>query len=154
MYLGYQGDKIKFYVAEQLDSVMYNITKWEETEDEYVMEDDTWVIKDAEWEERERQRKRAELDAKTLTPADIERALYKAKGMDFEDLKVFIHEQLPTLDIKGIAIEFRAKDFWRGAKFNGMKLFDVVGQLLGYTSEDMDYLFEHKELPPAEGEVL
>jgi hypothetical protein len=30
---------------------------------------------------------------------------------------------------------------------NGMRLFDVVGQLLGYTSDDMDYLFEHKELP-------
>lgn len=30
------------------------------------------------------------------------------------------------------------------------RLFDVVGNLLGYTSDDMDYLFEHKELPEQE----
>lgn len=97
---------------------------------------------------KERQR----LDALTLTPADVERALYKAKQMDFEDLKALIAQALPQVDIKGLAIEFRAKDFYRGAEANGMRLFDVVGQLLGYTPEDMDYLFEHKELPIKEEE--
>ena len=76
--------------------------------------------------------------------------MYKAKGMDFEDLKALIAEQLPQVDIKALAIEFRAKDFYRGAVANGMRLFDVVGQLLGYSTEDMDYLFEHKELPESE----
>lgn len=95
---------------------------------------------------KERQR----LDALTLTPADVERALYKEKQMDFEDLKALIAEQLPMVDIKGLSIEFRAKDFYRGAVANGMRLFDVVGQLLGYTPSDMDYLFEHKELPQEE----
>lgn len=92
-------------------------------------------------------RKRQRLDALTLTPADVERALYKAKQMDFEDLKALIAQALPQVDIKGLAIEFRAKDFYRGAKANGMRLFDVVGALLGYTPEDMDYLFENKVLP-------
>ena len=93
--------------------------------------------------EKERQR----LDSLSLTPADVERALYKAKGMDFEDLKTLIKVQIPTIDIKALAIEFRAKDFYRGATANGVRLFDVVGQLLGYSTADMDYLFEHKELP-------
>ena len=94
---------------------------------------------------------RAMLDGLTLTPADVERALYKAKGMDFEDLKALIAQRLPQVDIKGLAIEFRAKDFYRGAEANGLRLFDVVGQLLGYSPEQMDYLFIHKELPE-EGE--
>lgn len=95
-------------------------------------------------------KERERLDALTLTPADVERALYKEKKMDFEDLKALIAEQLPQVDIKEIAIEFRAKDFFRGAEANGMRLFDVVGALLGYTPEDMDYLFENKELPTSE----
>ena len=105
------------------------------------------VVLNPNYGEEQRQKERQRLDALTLTPADVERALYKAKGIDFEDLKVLIIEQLPQVDIKGLAIEFRAKDFYRGAVAGGMRLFDVVGQLLGYSSEDMDYLFEHKELP-------
>lgn len=99
------------------------------------------------YEQEEAIKERQRLDALTLTPADVERALYKEKQMDFDDLKALIASQLPQVDIKGLAIEFRAKDFYRGAVANGMRLFDVVGALLGYTPADMDYLFEHKELP-------
>ena len=105
------------------------------------------VVLNPQWEEIQRQKERQELDALTLTPADVERALYKAKGMDFEDLKALIAQQIPSIDIKGLAIEFRAKDFYRGAMANGVRVFDVVGALLGYTPSDMDYLFKNKELP-------
>lgn len=105
------------------------------------------IIINPNYEQEQAIKERERLDAMTLTPADVERALYKAKGMDFEDLKALIVQALPTIDIKGLAIEFRAKDFYRGAMANGMRLFDVVGQLIGYSTEDMDYLFEHKELP-------
>lgn len=108
------------------------------------------IIPNPDYEEIKKRKHRQELDALTLTPADVERALYKAKGMDFEDLKALITAQIPSIDIKGLSIEFRAKDFYRGATANGMRLFDVVGQLLGYTSDDMDYLFTHKELPTGE----
>lgn len=96
-----------------------------------------------EIEAKERER----LDALTLTPADVERALYKAKGMDFDDLKALIAEKIPTIDMKALAIEFRARDFYRGAMAGDMRLFDVVGALIGYSSEDMDYLFKNKQLP-------
>lgn len=102
---------------------------------------------DETFEEREAQRERWRIDHLTLTPADVERALYKAKGMDFDDLKALIAEKLPDIDTKALSIEFRAKDFYRGVDFNGIRLFDTVGALLGYTPEDMDYLFENKELP-------
>lgn len=108
------------------------------------------IILNPNYEEEQRQKERQRLDALTLTPADVERALYKAKGMDFEDLKALIAQQIPTIDIKGLAIEFRAKDFYRGAVAGGMRLFDVVGALLGYTPQDMDELFIYKELPVKE----
>lgn len=105
------------------------------------------VILNPNYEQEQAEKERQRLDSLTLTPADVERALYKAKGIDFDDLKALIVQALPTVDIKALSIEFRAKDFYRGATANGMRLFDVVGQLLGYTSDDMDYLFINKELP-------
>jgi len=118
-----------------LDAPVYCNGVW------YVDENDPEYIEAKALEERQR------LDALTLTPADVERALYKAKGMDFEDLKALIVQELPTVDIKALSIEFRAKDFYRGAMAGGMRLFDVVGALLGYSPNDMDYLFQNKELP-------
>lgn len=120
-----------------------------EDNDKYIYSDGV-IIENSNYEEIKRQKERLRLDALTLTPADVERALYRAKGMDFEDLKTLISQSLPNIDIKGLAIEFRAKDFYRGAEANGVRLFDVVGQLLGYTTEDMDYLFIHKDLPNGE----
>lgn len=120
-------------------------TSIEETDIEYELYDGEYLTEEV-IEVKERQK----LDALTLTPADVERALYKAKQMDFEGLKTLIVQALPTVDIKALSIEFRAKDFYRGAMASGMRLFDVVGALLGYTPKDMDYLFENKELPEKE----
>ena len=108
---------------------------------------DCELVLNPNFEEEKRQKERERLDALTLTPADVERALYAAKGMDFDDLKALIAEKMPQIDMKALAIEFRARDFYRGAMAGDIRLFDVVGALIGYTSEDMDYLFEHKQLP-------
>lgn len=117
------------YRTETVEKTGYNLEAWGYTE-----------------EEKQKQ-KRERIDALTLTPADVERALYAAKGMDFNDLKALIAEKMPQIDMKALAIEFRARDFYRGAMVGDIKLFDAVGALIGYTSEDMDYLFEHKQLP-------
>lgn len=139
------------------DESTINVEVSPEVYDNYIIDDLSYVW-DAENEEiipnpnyaqDKAARERIELDQLTLTPADVERALYKAEDMDFEDLKVFIAQHIPNIDIKGLAIEFRAKDFYRGAEANGVRLFDTIGQLLGYrVPEDMDYLFQYKELPP------
>lgn len=133
-----------------------NVEVTEEVYNNFISDNDLYIYSNGEiipnpdYEEIKKRKHRQELDALTLTPADVERALYKAKGMDFDDLKALITAQIPSIDIKGLSIEFRAKDFYRGAEAGGMRLFDVVGQLLGYTSDDMDYLFTHKELPTGE----
>ena len=57
-------------------------------------------------------------------------------------------EYKEVITVKGLAIEFRANNFYRGAvDRNGNRIIDMVGALLGYTPEDMDYLFIHKQLP-------
>ena len=93
------------------------------------------------YEEEQAQKERQRLDALTLTPADVERALYRAKGMDFEDVKDLVKNN-QTIDIKALGIELRANLFYRGNPY-----INTIGNLLGYSSEDMDYLFENKELP-------
>lgn len=115
---------------------------------EFYFEDDPEYIAKKEQDEKER------IDNLFLTPSDVERALYKAKGMDFEDLKALIGQSAPQLDMKALAIEFRANNFYRGVVVNGIRLIDTVGALLGYSPADMDYLFEHKELPIKESEEL
>lgn len=132
----YTEEERNDFIVEQNHNLGYEIRETKEALE-------AWGYTEEEMAQKERQR----LDTLTLTPADVERALYKEKQMDFDDLKALIAQQLPMVDIKGLAIEFRAKDFYRGAEANGIRLFDVVGQLLGYTSDDMDYLFEYKELP-------
>ncbi|MEE3349913.1 MAG: hypothetical protein VZR09_07725 [Candidatus Gastranaerophilaceae bacterium] len=106
-----------------------------------------YPVKAPDYGKKQAEKERKRLDALTLTPSDVERALYKAKEMDFEDLKALIAEKAPQLDMKALAIEFRANNFYRGVEVNGMRLIDTVGALLGYTPADMDYLFTHKELP-------
>ena len=80
-------------------------------------------------EERER------INKLSLTKREVFLALYKDKGMTPEQVKAQITNP-------EILIEFEyANDYFRGNP-----LIDLIGQTLGYTSEQLDYLFEHKEL--------
>ena len=117
----------------------------------YYTWDGTEIVENPNYEIDKQAQHRQEIDQLTLTPADVERALLKAKGMDFEDLKAFLKTQGYTdLQIKAIGVELRANDFFRGATLDNIRIVDAIGALLGYTSADMDYLFEHKELPATE----
>lgn len=107
---------------------------------------EAWGYTEEEKKQQERERK----DQMTLTPADVWRALYKAKQMRAKDLLELIETKMTGIDINLVEIEFGASSFYRGAQLGSGRLFDVIGALLGYTSEDMDYLFEHKELPAKE----
>lgn len=113
----------------------------------YFIYQDGKLKVNSNYEKEKEEQERARKDQKTLTSVDVERALYKAKGIDFEDLKELILTSDTGIDSKALAIEFRAKDFYRGVMFGNGRLFDIVGTLLGYTPDDIDYLFEYKELP-------
>lgn len=77
-----------------------------------------------------------------LTGADVERGIYQAKGMDFDDIIQKV-EELSSLgveeaiDLKALKIELKANHFYRGNPY-----VNAVGSLLGFTSEQLDKFFE------------
>lgn len=116
------------------------------------------IISNPNYEAEQAQRERQRLDLLNLTAADVERAIYKAKGMDFEDVikKVEelnglmaegLDENSPStsqpitpstrIDIKALKIELKANNFYRGNSY-----INAVGTLLGFTSEQLDEFFE------------
>lgn len=97
-------------------------------------------------EEEKKQQEQARINELTLTGADVERAIYEAKGMDFDDLVNFVlNSGLTGLDVKRLRIELKANNFVRKHPY-----INMIGEMLGYTPEDMNYLFEHKSLPKKE----
>ena len=113
-------------------------TSIEETDVEYELCNGEYLTK-----EEIAQRKREYLDNLELTASDVERAIYEAKGMDFEDLVQFvIDSELVGFDVKRLKIELKANHFVRKHPY-----INMIGSMLGYTPDDMDYLFENKRFP-------
>ena len=87
-----------------------------------------------------------------LTGADVERGLYQALKLDFDDVIAKVEAVQPAgLDIKALKIELKANNFYRGNPY-----IDAVGQLLGLTTEQLDKFFEtndYKELIPVTEET-
>ena len=92
-----------------------------------------------------------------LTAADVERAIYKAKGIDFEDIVKIVEElnsgtveqeltnfstvqplnSSTAIDTKALKIELKANNFYRGNPY-----IDAVGTILGFTKQQLDEFFE------------
>lgn len=73
-----------------------------------------------------------------LTAADVERGIYKAKGLDFEDIiNVLTANPQEGLDIKALKIELKANHFYRANPY-----VSAVGALLGFTEKQLDKFFE------------
>lgn len=141
MFLGFQENKIKYYVEQPLNPSIYNVDRWEETNEEYVLDGDEYVLKNEEWEERQAQKEKERIAKLSLTKREVFLALYKAKGLTPE----MIRSQITDTEA---LIEFDyATEYFR---FN--PLIDKIGLMLGYSSEDIDYLFENKQLPESEVE--
>lgn len=138
MYLGYQNGKIKFYTEEPLDKVFYNLEKVEETELEYVLDGEEYVLNDEAYKEKQAQKERERIAKLYLTGADVERGIYQAKGMDFDDILAYVTQLQPEgLDIKALKIELKANNFYRGNPY-----VSAIGQLLGFTEEQLNLFFE------------
>ena len=75
----------------------------------------------------------------SLTKREVFLALYHDKGITPDQLKAQITSPEALIEFE------YATDYYRGNP-----LINQIGQMLGYTSEDLDYLFEHKELPTEE----
>ena len=138
--------------CKQLTEGVENIEVSEELYNAYIEAPEKYIYSDGEivenpnYETEQAQKERERLDMLSLTSADVERAIYKAKGIDFDDILQMVETlQLAgevQIDIKALKIEFKANNFYRGNPY-----INQIGSMLGYTADDLDYLFEHKELP-------
>ena len=76
-----------------------------------------------------------------LTGADVERGIYQAKGMDFEDILAMVTQLQPQgLDIKALKIELKANNFYRGNPY-----VNTIGLLLGFNKKQLDKFFEFND---------
>lgn len=97
----------------------------------------------SEAEKLKEKENRQKLDSLSLTRADVERAIYKSKGIDFEDLI----NQIETLkqvqgdkldiDLKALKIELKANNFYRGNPW-----INQIGALLGFNQTQLDNFFK------------
>ena len=110
---------------------------------------EAWGYTEEEIQEQERERK-AKL---FLTGADVERAIYQAKGMDFDDIVAMVTQLQPEgLDIKALKIELKANNFYRGNPY-----VNAVGILLGFTEKMLDDFFQYNDyryLLPIEDDTI
>lgn len=101
--------------------------------DRYIWDGKTVVI-NPNYEEEQAQKERERINQLSLTKREVFLALYRDKGITPEQLKAEITNP-------EVLIEFEyANDYYRGNP-----LIDLLGQNLGYTSEQLDYLFENGE---------
>lgn len=140
MFLGYQKRKIKFYTQNELDKVIYNLEKSIETQDKYIYDQNAeeYVLYNEAYKERQKHKERERIGNLYLTRADVERGIYQAKGMDFEDILAYITQLRPQgLDLKALKIELKANHFYRGNQY-----VCTIGELLGFSEKQLDDFFE------------
>lgn len=143
MFLGYQGDKVKFYTQEALDAALYNLDKVEETDIEYILDGDEFVPRDEEWERKEAEKEAERVAHLHLTRGDVFRALLSAKGVTRAQLRALIEALPEETNEQSIAKEMALIDFDEALEFyRGNTLIDTVGAQLGITSEKMTKFFE------------
>lgn len=148
----YTDEKYADFIVEHN---LNNGRKIEETEDAIfaleaneIMGNDNIPIINPNYETELKQKERERLDNLNLTAADVERAIYKVKGIDFDDLISLIEQtaqlsedsQIKSIDIKALKIELNANNFYRGNPY-----IEQVGTMLGFTTEQLDRFFETKD---------
>lgn len=92
-----------------------------------------------EYQQEKQKQERERIALLNMTGADVERAIYKVKGIDFEDILAMVKNN-PAIDEKALKIEFKANNFFRGNPY-----IEQVGSLLGFTSEMLDKFFDTKD---------
>lgn len=90
-------------------------------------------------EEERAQQEQEHIAMLNMTGADVERAIYKVKGIDFDDILAMVKDN-PAIDEKALKIEFKANNFFRGNPY-----IEQVGSLLGFTSDMLNKFFDTKD---------
>ena len=127
----YTEEEYKKFIVEQNHNLGYEIK-----ETDLALE--AWGYNEDEIFQKEKER----IAKLYLTAADVERGIYKAKGMDFDDIVAMVENVIASgseaiqLDIKALKIELKANNFYRGNPY-----VNAIGTLLGFSEEQLDLFF-------------
>ena len=124
-----------------------------------IEETETGLVAKGYTEEEKQVQEEERIAMLSLTAADVERAIYKANGMDFEDIIKLVEQannvdeqnvtnsstiqpfNLSTsIDVKALKIELKANNFYRGNPY-----IEQIGTMLGFTPEMLDKFFDTKD---------
>ena len=94
------------------------------------------IVLNPNYEQEEQEKERQRLNLLSLTKREVFLALYRAKGITPDMVRGSITDEEALIEFD------YAERFYRGNP-----LIDSIGIMLGYSVEDLDYLFTHKELP-------
>ena len=103
--------------------------------DKYIW-DGEQIVENPNYEADKQAQEREELNHLSLTKREVFLALYKDKGITPEQIKASITSPEALIEFE-YATEY----------FRGNPLIDAIGTQLGYTTDDLDYLFQNGELP-------
>ena len=103
---------------------------------EYYMWNGSDVVLNPNYDKEQEEKEKERIAKLSLTKREVFLALYRVKGLTPE----MIRSQITSPEA---LIEFDyATEYYR---FN--PLINQIGEMLGFTTEQIDYLFIHKELP-------
>ena len=101
------------------------------------------IVLDPDYEAKQAQAEAERVAKLYLTGADVERGIYQAIKMDFDDILAMVEtlkqvqgDEL-AIDIKALKIELKANHFYRGNLY-----VSKIGELLGFTEGQLDAFFE------------
>ena len=90
-------------------------------------------------EDEKKQAEKERINLLSLTKREVFLALYKAKGITPDMVKAQITDPKQLIEFE-----------YANEYFRGNPLIDLIGEKLGYTTDELDYLFLNKELPEKE----
>lgn len=123
---------------EETDKAIYALEAWEGINNLGELVDNTEIY------EAEQTQKEAERVANLkLTKREVFLALYNDSGITPELVKSKISDPIALIEFE------YANEYYRGNP-----LIDSIGKTLGYSKEQLDYLFEHKVLPIIENNSI
>lgn len=121
--------KTESELKEKLKYILYDSI--EQTKEDYTLYNGKYLSQTQLEKE-----KRKELDSLSLTAADVERALYKAKEIDFEDILEMVKNN-PNIDSKALKIELKANNFYRGNPY-----INKIASILNISQKQLDEFFK------------
>lgn len=137
MFLGYQNGKIKFYTQQPLDNVFYNLEKIEETELEYVLDGEEYVLNDEAYKEKQAQIEKERIAKLTCTKR-VFALMLQELGITYTQLKELISTNEQAQLEWDLCVELQRAN----------PLLDIMASQLGITPEQLDGLFRY-----ANGEI-